>query len=130
MPLTRRTFVSALAAAAAARPLAALAAPGSSMAVYLSAREAGTLQAELLRYLPPETAVLCAHLVGWPEEELHWTRLADLAYCVARHNLTRQTVFLVLPGECRKGTASRLYTADFSHACRAARNGAGKNHQE
>ncbi len=107
--------------------LAALAAHGSSMAVYLSAREAGTLQAELLRHLPPETAVLCAHLVGWPEEELHWTRLADLAHCVARHNLTRQTVFLILPGECRKGTASRLYAADFAHACRAARNGAEKD---
>ena len=107
--------------------LAALAAHGSSMAVYLSAREAGTLQAELLRHLPPETAVLCAHLVGWPEEELHWTRLADLAHCVARHNLTRQTVFLILPGECRKGTASRLSAADFAHACRAARNGAEKD---
>lgn len=100
--------------------LAALAAHGSSMAVYLSARDAGTLQKELLRRLPPETAVLCAHLVGWPEEELHWTRLDALARCVEAHNLTRQTVFLILPGEGRKGTTSRLYSADFSHACRAA----------
>jgi len=92
----------------------------ASMAVYLSAASAQALQDELSRSLPPETPIFCAHMVGWPEEQLHWTTLGELAQCVARHNLTRQTVFLVLPAQNEEGAPSRLYAADFSHGCRTA----------
>ena len=61
-----------------------------------------------------------AGMVGWPEEQLHWTTLGELAQCVTRHNLTRQTVFLVLPAQNEEGAPSRLYAADFSHGCRTA----------
>ncbi|MDY3809599.1 precorrin-4 C(11)-methyltransferase [Desulfovibrio porci] len=98
--------------------LAALAAHKTSLAVYLSAHSASALQAELARSLPPETPVLCAHRVGWPDQQLHWTNLGDLARCVEEHGITRQTVFLILPGELEKGAASRLYAADFSHGRR------------
>ena len=97
-----------------------LAAHGSSLAVYLSAASAQALQDELSHSLPPETPILCAHMVSWPEEQLHWTTLEELPQCVNQHNLTRQTVFLVLPGENRKGAPSRLYAADFAHGCRSA----------
>lgn len=98
-----------------------LAAHGTSMAVYLSAAGAETLQEKLLQALPPETTVICAHRVGWPDEQLVRTPLGELAACARRHNFARQTVFLILPGEGREGAPSRLYDARFSHGFRAAR---------
>lgn len=98
--------------------LSALAAHKTSLAIYLSAHSASTLQDELARSLPPETPVLCAHRVGWPDQQLHWTRLGDLARRVEEHDITRQTVFLVLPGKLEEGAASRLYAADFNHGRR------------
>ena len=95
-----------------------LAAHGCSLAVYLSAAEADAVQQELLEALPPETPVLCAHRVGWPDQRLLWTRADGLAACVHAHGLTRQTVFLVLPGQNAAPTASRLYAADFAHGWR------------
>ncbi|WP_300882061.1 cobalt-precorrin-4/precorrin-4 C(11)-methyltransferase [uncultured Desulfovibrio sp.] len=98
--------------------LAALAAHKTSLAVYLSAQSAPLLQAELARSLPPETPVLCAHRAGWPNQQLHWTSLGNLARCVEEHGITSQTVFLILPGQLKKGAASRLYAANFSHGRR------------
>ena len=92
----------------------------ASMAVYLSAASAQALQDELSRSLPPETPVFCAHMVSWPEEQLYWTTLGELAQCITSHNLTRQTVFLVLPAENSPGAPSRLYAADFAHGYRSA----------
>ena len=99
----------------------ALAAHGGALAVYLSAPEAGTLQQELLDAgLSPDTPVLAAHRVGWPEESLVWATAGTLAEAVHNAAFTRQTVFLVLPGE-KAGAAqakSRLYAAEFSHGFR------------
>lgn len=98
--------------------LAALAAHKTSLAVYLSARAADALQEELSRSLPPETPVLCAYRVGWPEEKLIRASLGELARSVAAHGITRQVVFLVLPAALEKGAASRLYAEDFKHGFR------------
>lgn len=98
--------------------LAALAAHNTSMAVYLSAHSAAALQEELSRSLPPETPVLCAYRVGWPEEKLIRTSLGELARSVTAHGITRQAVFLVLPGELEKGAASHLYADNFKHGFR------------
>ena len=65
---------------------------------------------------------ISAFMVSWPEEQLHWTTLGELAQCITSHNLTRQTVFLVLPAESCEGAPSRLYAADFSHGYRAAKS--------
>ncbi|MDR2573105.1 MAG: precorrin-4 C(11)-methyltransferase [Desulfovibrio sp.] len=96
-----------------------LAAHKSSMAIYLSARLADKARKELMRALPPETPVLCAHRVGWPDERLVWTDVENMARCVAENGLERQTVFLVLPAEDKPETRSRLYSADFVHSFRA-----------
>ena len=94
----------------------ALATHKTSMAVYLSGKLAGALQAQLLEAgLAPETPVLCAHAVGWPTQALHWTTIERLADCVNEHGLFKQTVFLVLPGELAKGSKSCLYDAAFTH---------------
>lgn len=98
--------------------LSRLAAHGASMAIYLSAHAAEALQEELSRSLPPETPIICAYRVGWPDERIIRTRLEHLSGSVRDAGLSRQTVFLVLPGEAVQGAPSRLYAADFSHGWR------------
>lgn len=98
-----------------------LAAHGTSMAIYLSAASSEALQADLLCHMPPETPVLCACRVGWPDQRLIWATAGTLARCVAEHGLTRQTVFLILPGQNAPDTCSQLYASGFSHGYRQAR---------
>ena len=99
-----------------------LAQHGGSLAIYLSASESARLEEELLAGgVSSATRVFIAYRVGWPEERLIWTTVASLAATVAEEKLTRQTVFLILPGECAEAgqiSASRLYAGDFSHGFR------------
>lgn len=108
--------------------LRALAATGAALAVYLSAEYAGRLQSELLEAgLAPDTKIIVGHRVSWLDESVAATRLADLAEFALARKFSRQTIFLVLPGETfdpeRKaasdpGTVSRLYAAEFGHGFR------------
>ena len=97
-----------------------LARHGGSLAVYLSAPDAAEVQQDLLDAgLAGETPVIMAHRVGWPEERLVWTTVACLAQAAQEAAFTRQTVFLVLPGEqAGAHTVSRLYAASFGHGFR------------
>ena len=94
---------------------------GASLAVYLSARDPGILAEELRRGgVAGDTPILLAHRVGWPDEKLAWTTLADLEPTVRKHGFSRHTLFLILPGE-RGGAESppsRLYAKEFSHGYR------------
>ena len=108
--------------------LRALAATGAALAVYLSAEHTGQLQNELLSAgLAPDTKVIVGHRVSWPDEAVAATSLAGLADFTRARGFSRQTVFLVLPGESfdpqkdaasDPGTVSRLYAAEFSHGFR------------
>lgn len=100
--------------------LHALAAHQAALAIYLS----GACPRELARELlaggyPPETLVVAAHRVGWPEEDIQRFTLDTLAESGADKGWERQTVFLVLPGQ-EQETASRLYNAGFSHGFRSS----------
>jgi precorrin-4/cobalt-precorrin-4 C11-methyltransferase len=102
--------------------LADLARHRSAMAVYLSAGDPeGVAKALLDGGYPPETPVALAHRLGWPGEKRLWATIATLAETVRREGIDRQTVFLILPG-LGQATASKLYDAAFSHACRTARS--------
>ncbi|WP_353115681.1 precorrin-4 C(11)-methyltransferase [Nitratidesulfovibrio sp.] len=102
-----------------AERLRELARHGSAMAVYLSAAAPERLQEELAAAgVAPHTPVLAAHRVGWPDQALAWTTAGGLAETMRTHGFSRQTVFLVLPGEAAGDTASRLYAADFAHGWR------------
>lgn len=93
---------------------------GGSLAVYLSAKTPDLLAAELRRGgLPEDAPILLAHKIGWPDERLAWATLANLEQTAREQGFTRQTVFLILPGE-RPGQspASRLYAREFSHGYR------------
>lgn len=103
--------------------LPSLAAHGAAMAVLLSAGEPERVQAELLQGgYASETAIVLGHKVGWPGGEVVHAKLGALAQTAREHGFTRQTVFLVLPGQDIEAEASRskLYDASFTHGWREA----------
>ncbi|GAB6124769.1 precorrin-4 C(11)-methyltransferase [Humidesulfovibrio idahonensis] len=105
-----------------------LAAHGAAMAVLLSAGDPERLQAELLAGgYAPETTVVLGHKVGWPGGEVRRAKLGDLARTAREAGFTRQTVFLVLPGEDLDPAAARskLYDPSFTHGWREGANPEG-----
>lgn len=94
---------------------------GATMAVFLSAARSGKLQAELLAGgYPPDTPVVVAHRVTWPEELLLRCPLSELETTVKAHKLWKHTLFLVGPALAASGARSRLYHPGFFTAHRAA----------
>ncbi|MFO7785847.1 MAG: precorrin-4 C(11)-methyltransferase [Thermodesulfobacteriota bacterium] len=91
----------------------------ASMAVYLSAGDPERLVSELrLGGYPGRTPVIAAYRVGWPEERIVRATLDTLSEIVAREKITRQAIFLVLPGQDDETAFSRLYSPDFHHGFR------------
>lgn len=101
----------------------------AALAVYLSGASPTDLARELLAGgYPPDTMIVAAHRVGWPEQDIQFLTLDTLALDTlaldrpstlgADKTWQRQTVFLVLPGQDAK-TVSRLYSADFAHGFRS-----------
>ncbi len=100
-----------------------LAAHHCSLAIYLSASLVQDMVQELrIGGLPDTTPICVGSSIGWPAEDLLWTDLKNLEQEVAGRGITRQVVFLVLPGqEESQSRASRLYSPEFSHGFRSAR---------
>ncbi|WP_207264145.1 precorrin-4 C(11)-methyltransferase [Desulfovibrio sp. Huiquan2017] len=100
-----------------------LAAHGAAMCIYLSAGDPEGVQRELLAGgLDAATLVVMAFRVGWPDEKVVETELGVLAETARGNAFTRQTVFLVLPGQGREDTGkarSLLYDENFRHMYRA-----------
>jgi len=88
--------------------------------VYLSAKTPGLLAEELRKAgLAGDVPILMAHKVGWPDEKLAWTTLDALEASAEEQGFTRQTVFLIMPGEKERDSApSRLYSKNFHHGYR------------
>lgn len=94
----------------------------TAMAVYLSGKDIPALREQLLEAgMDPKTLVVAAHRVGWPGERIIRTTVRGLEELTAdpevAETLTRQTLFLVLPGQDDE-TASLLYDPSFSHGRR------------
>lgn len=103
--------------------LAALAAHGCTIAVYLSGEKPEDLRNELhAAGLDDGVRIVVAHKVGQPDEAIHHARLGDVPALVRDKCLTRQTVYLVLPWfVAGEDTArSRLYAPEFGHGWRNA----------
>jgi precorrin-4/cobalt-precorrin-4 C11-methyltransferase len=108
--------------------LAGLAAHGAAMAVYLSAGDPEGVQTALLEGgMAPETLVALGYRVGWPDQRMAECALGQLAATAREQGFTRQTVFLVLPGQgggedgqAAETARSLLYDKTFSHGFRAA----------
>ncbi|HTU91652.1 MAG TPA: precorrin-4 C(11)-methyltransferase [Gemmataceae bacterium] len=99
--------------------LEALARHQATLCIFLSARLADTVQAQLLTAYPPQTPVAIAYRVTWPDEKILVTTLANLAGEVRRHRLTRTTLFLVGEAIGGRRNRSRLYDRSHGHLFRA-----------
>ncbi len=99
--------------------LEALAQHKATLCIFLSARMAETVQAQLLTAYPPETPVAIAYRVSWPDEKIIVTTLANLAAEVRHHRLTRTTLFLVGDAIGGRRNRSRLYDRSHGHLFRA-----------
>lgn len=96
----------------------------ASMAIYLSTGDPEGVVRELRAGgYPDKTPLVIAHRVGWPEEKVLFARLSTLQATLSRENITRQAVFLVLPGQDDEPVFSRLYSKDFQHGFREATEG-------
>lgn len=89
------------------------------MAVYLSGQEPEAPARELMEGgLPPETPVVLAHRVGWPEQLILPTTLGNMASLAQERGCLRQTLFLVLPKETGQRRFSKLYDPEAGHGFR------------
>ena len=103
----------------AGESLESLAQHKATLCIFLSARMAETVQAQLLTAYPPQTPAAIAYRVGWPEEKIVVTTLAELAAEVRRHRLTRTTLLLVGEAVGGRRNRSRLYDRSHGHLFRA-----------
>jgi precorrin-4/cobalt-precorrin-4 C11-methyltransferase len=94
---------------------------GTTMAVFLSAARSRQLVAELLDGgYPPDTPVVVAYRVSWPEELVLTCTIDTLTETVREHKLWKHTLFLVGPALAATGTRSHLYHPGHFHGYRRA----------
>jgi precorrin-4 C11-methyltransferase len=105
----------------AGESVAGFARHGTTMAVFLSAARARQLADELLAGgYPPQTPVVIAYRVTWPDELVVDASIATLAATVREHKLWKHTLFLVGPALAATGTRSHLYHPGHFHGFRRA----------
>jgi precorrin-4/cobalt-precorrin-4 C11-methyltransferase len=98
--------------------VAAYAAHGATLAVYLSGARAAQLQDELLAGYGPDTPAAVVVRATWPDEQVHVTTVGDLAATMAATGA--RTTVLVLVGPALAGAAPRclLYDPAYAHGHR------------
>jgi precorrin-4/cobalt-precorrin-4 C11-methyltransferase len=109
-----------------AEQLVSLAAHGASLAIYLGVTRLRRVVDELLTggAYTPETPVVVAHRVSWPDESIVVGTLATIVAQVKAAGYTRQALILVSPaldpalkGAARR-TSSHLYDKTYTHRFR------------
>jgi precorrin-4/cobalt-precorrin-4 C11-methyltransferase len=102
----------------AGETVAAFAAHGTTMAVYLSGARGCQLQDELLTGYAPDTPAAVVVRATWPDEQVHVTTVGDLATTMAATGT--RTTMLVLVGPALAGAAPRckLYDPVYAHGHR------------
>ncbi|HEV7886695.1 MAG TPA: precorrin-4 C(11)-methyltransferase [Acidimicrobiales bacterium] len=98
--------------------IAAFAATGCTLAVFLSAARPVELRAELLTGYPPDTPAAIVVRASWPDEQAVATTVDRLAEDLKATGAT--TTVLVLVGPALSGAAPRshLYSPAYAHAFR------------
>ncbi|UZP68952.1 precorrin-4 C(11)-methyltransferase [Desulfovibrio mangrovi] len=93
-----------------------------AMAIYLStANPQGIVDELRAGGLEDNVPVIAAYRVGWPDQLVVHTTVGGLCDAVREYGLTRQTVFLVLPGEDGSERYSKLYDPVFPHGYRRSK---------
>lgn len=102
--------------------IGSLASHEATLAVYLSVQQMEKLVSELAPFYPPETPVVVAYRVGWPDQKLVEGCLGDIAVRVKELGINRQAIIMVgkvfgvrTAGELKR---SKLYDKTFEHAYR------------
>ncbi|MGD8563896.1 MAG: precorrin-4 C(11)-methyltransferase [Desulfarculaceae bacterium] len=103
--------------------LAALAAHGCSLAIYLAAECADQVTEALSKALGPEAPAAIVYRASWPQERVIWSHVGDLTRDLAGAGIKRQALILVGPtlnkaGGLGESRPSRLYDGSFSHGYR------------
>ena len=99
----------------AGEDIAALAAHGATMVVFLSAGMLEGLQAELLKgAYGPETPAALVYKATWPEERVIRCTVGTLAQAGREHGITKTALVLVGEFLASDYERSRLYHPDFS----------------
>jgi precorrin-4/cobalt-precorrin-4 C11-methyltransferase len=100
--------------------IAAFAAIGCTMAVFLSAARPVELQQELLTGFPPETPAAIVVRASWPDERVVRTTVGDLAADLKATGATTTVLVLVGPALGGAGAAPRshLYSPAYAHTFR------------
>lgn len=99
-----------------------LASHRATLVIYLSVQQIEQVVTELLCHYPVETPMVVAYRVGWPEETLLRTTLAEAASVVKAAGISRQAlimvgdVFAAMAG--RELAQSKLYDESFKHGYR------------
>jgi precorrin-4 C11-methyltransferase len=123
----------------AGEALRTLAAPGVSLAIYLSISRIRHVVDDLLASggYQPETLVAVFHKVTWPDESYILGTLADIAEKVRAAGYTKHALILVSPAleaslkGSERRTSSHLYDKSYTHRFRKAENfQRGKERQE
>jgi precorrin-4 C11-methyltransferase len=96
-----------------------LAAHGTSLAIFLSATDAGDVERELLDAgLDPDTPAAVCYRVSWPDELVARTTVGELGETVRARRLRRHTLILVGEALVPGGRRSRLYDSGHAHVHR------------
>lgn len=99
-----------------------LARHGATLVIYLSIKLIDRVVAELTPTYGPETPVVVAYRVSWPEQQIMRGNLATIAGLVKAAGLARQALILVGPAlAAREGpmkARSKLYDESFGHGFR------------
>ncbi len=104
--------------------LGGLARHGATLVIYLSIKLIDAVVAELTPAYGPETPVVVAYRVSWPDQRIIRGTLATIAALVKKTGLERQALIMVGPAlAARAGqlkARSKLYDRDFTHEFRAS----------
>lgn len=98
--------------------VAAFAAHGTTMAVYLSAARPERLREELLAGYPGDTPAIVVAKASWPDQQVIGTTVEGLADALAASGIRTAALVLVGPALEASGVRSRLYDPAYSHGCR------------
>jgi precorrin-4/cobalt-precorrin-4 C11-methyltransferase len=108
--------------------LRALAEHGATLAIYLSVQQIEKVVSELAPCYSPDTPVVVAYRVGWPDERFIQSTLDGIVSAVGEADIQRQAIILVgdvFGARSRTGAArSKLYDESFSHGFRKGRHSA------
>lgn len=98
--------------------IAAFAATGCTLAVFLSAARPEQLRTELLTGYPPGTPAAIVVRASWPDEQLVLTTVDDLAADLKATGVTTTVLVLVGPALAGAAPRSHLYSPTYAHKFR------------